>query len=101
MKMAGILERIRVLTGSRRAGSAESAKKRLHFVLLHDRIDLSPEELGRMKAEILEVISRYVAVESDRVDFALEHRRRDNLIVAEVPFSKQKTGTERAGGSSG
>ncbi len=99
--MAGILERIPFLKRAARVGSAESAKERLHFVLLHDRINLSPEELERMKAEILEVISRYVAVESDRVDFALEHRRRDNLIVAEVPFSKQKPGVGQASSSSG
>ncbi|MCE2490507.1 MAG: cell division topological specificity factor MinE [Anaerolineae bacterium] len=99
--MAGLLERFGLLKRAGRGGSAASAKERLHFVLLHDRIDLSPEELDRMKKEILEVISRYVAVESDRVDFALEHRRRDNLIVAEVPFSKPKTGTQQVGRETG
>ena len=96
--MAGLLKRIPFLNRTGRTGSAESAKERLHFVLLHDRINLSPDELEQMKTEILEVISRYVAVESDRVDFALQHRRRDNLIVAEVPFSKQKPGVGQAGG---
>lgn len=99
--MAGILERIGLLRRAGRGGSAVSAKERLHFVLLHDRIDLSPEELERMKSEIIEVISRYVSVESERVDFALEHRRRDNLIVAEVPFSKQKPGAGQMGAETG
>ena len=39
-----------------------------------------------MKAEILAVISRYVDVDSEKVDIALEQRNRDSLIVAEIPF---------------
>lgn len=68
--------------------SAKEAKERLQFILFHDRIDLPPEQLDAMKAEILAVISKYVSVESERVDIALQQRQRDNFIVAEIPFSK-------------
>jgi cell division topological specificity factor len=83
--MAGLFDRMRG-RGSR--GSAQEAKERLQFILFHDRIDLPPEQLEAMKREILEVISKYVAIEQDRVDIALQQRQRDSLIVAEIPFSK-------------
>jgi cell division topological specificity factor len=83
--MASLFDRIRGRTPKR---SAQDAKQRLQFILFHDRIDLPPELLEAMKREILEVISKYVAVEQDRVEVALQQRQRDSLIVAEIPFSK-------------
>jgi cell division topological specificity factor len=63
------------------------AKERLQFILVHDRINLPPERLVAMKAEILDVISKYVAVEREKVDIGLVQRDRDSLIKAEIPFS--------------
>ena len=83
--MTGFFDRIRGRSSKR---SAQDAKQRLQFILFHDRIDLPPEQLDAMKREILEVISKYVAVEQERVDIALQQRQRDSLIVAEIPFSK-------------
>lgn len=72
--------------------SATMAKSRLQFVLVHDRINLEPEQMEAMKAEILAVISKYVSVDSDRVDIALQQRdRNNNMLVAEIPFSKTRT----------
>ncbi len=82
--MAGLFDRMR----GRSRGSAQEAKERLQFILFHDRIDLPPEQLEAMKKEILQVISKYVSIEQDRVDIALQQRQRDSLIVAEIPFSK-------------
>jgi cell division topological specificity factor len=83
--MVGFFDRMR---GRKPKKSAQAAKERLQFILFHDRIDLPPEKLDAMKREILEVISKYVAVEQDRVDIALQQRQRDNFLVAEIPFSK-------------
>jgi cell division topological specificity factor len=91
MVMAGLFDRMRG-RGSR--SSAREAKERLQFILFHDRIDLPPEQLEAMKREILEVISKYVAVERERVDIALQQRQRDSLIVAEIPFSKTSEADE-------
>ena len=84
--MAGFFDRMWGRGNKQR--SARDAKERLQFILFHDRIDLPPEQLNAMKAEILAVISKYVAVEQDKVDIALQQRQRDSLIVAEIPFSK-------------
>jgi cell division topological specificity factor len=84
--MSGFLDRM--LGRSSAKGSGSNAKQRLQFILVHDRINLPPEQLQAMKAEILAVISKYVAVNSDNVDIALQQRDRDSLIVAEIPFSQ-------------
>ncbi len=91
--MAGFFDRM--LGRSNKTSSASKAKERLQFVLVHDRINLPPERLKAMKEEILEVISKYVAVADDEVEIALEQRdRNNNLIVAEIPFSKSLDAVE-------
>lgn len=79
--------------GSRRSGS--TAKERLQFVLIHDRIHLPPEKLAAMKEEILAVISKYVSVDNDHVDIALQQRDRNSLLIAEIPFLKTTEGVEK------
>lgn len=88
--MSGFFDRM--LGRNKDDTSANTAKERLKFVLVHDRINLPPEQLKMMKAEILEVISKYVSVASEDVDIALEqHDRNDNRLIAEVPFSRRIT----------
>lgn len=85
--MASFLERM-FGRGSGK-GSSATAKDRLQFVLVHDRINLPPEKLREMKEEILAVISKYVSVDRDHVDIALEQRDRDtSKLVAQVPFAR-------------
>jgi cell division topological specificity factor len=85
--MVGFFERM--LGRGQNKGSSATAKERLQFILVHDRINLPPEKLQAMKAEILAVISKYVSVDSENVDIALQQRDRDSLIVAEIPFSQE------------
>jgi cell division topological specificity factor len=68
--------------------TANKAKERLQFILVHDRINLPPERLNEMKAKILAVISEFVNVSVDEVDIDLrQNDRNSNIIVAEIPFS--------------
>jgi cell division topological specificity factor len=90
--MAGFFDRMRGRGSGR--GSGATAKERLQFILVHDRINLPPERLQAMKAEILAVISKYVSVDSENVDIALQQRERDSLIVAEIPFSQSQSADE-------
>lgn len=85
--MSGFFDRM--LGRGKETSSAGRAKERLQFVLVHDRINLPPERLKEMKEEILKVISKYVAVDGDQVDIALEQRNRhNNMLRAEIPFTK-------------
>ena len=57
----------------------DMARQRLQLVLMHDRLDLAPEKLDAMKREIWEVVSTYMVVEEDFLEF--EVRRLDELMV--------------------
>lgn len=68
--------------------SGKMAKDRLQFVLVQDRINLPSEKMQQMQQEILEVISKYVTVDLDNVDFELSNRDRNGVLIAEIPFGK-------------
>jgi cell division topological specificity factor len=68
-------------------GSSDVARERLQFILIHDRIHLPPERMDMMKQEILAVLRKYIDVEGDNLDIALQKRDK-NMLVAEVPFNK-------------
>ena len=59
--------------------SKDTARQRMRLVLMHDRIDLSPDMMDRMKREIWEVVSRYMVVEDEFLEFDI--RRREELVV--------------------
>ncbi|MBC8170734.1 MAG: cell division topological specificity factor MinE [Anaerolineae bacterium] len=77
------------MLGRNKENSADTAKQRLQFVLVHDRINLPPERLKAMKEEILAVISKYVALTGGDVDISLQQQdRNSNRLIAEIPFSR-------------
>ena len=57
--------------------SKDTARQRLKLVLIQDRLDLAPEKLGEMKKEIWDVVSKYMVVDDDFMEF--EVRRVDEL----------------------
>ncbi len=75
--------------------SAQSAKERLQLVLIHDRTDLTPDELTAMKDEIIQVIAKHVEIDSSSVQIALEHDGRQQRLVADIPL---KSVTRRRAG---
>ena len=62
-----------------RERTKDTAMQRLQLVLMHDRLDLSPDKMEAMKQEIWEVVSRYMVVEEDFMEF--EVRQLDELMV--------------------
>ena len=59
--------------------SKDTARNRLRVVLIQDRLDLPSEKMDAMKREIWEVVSRYLVVDDDFLEF--EIRRLDELVV--------------------
>ena len=57
----------------------ELDKQRLKLVLIQDRLELAPEKLEDMKKEIWEVVSKYMVVDDDFMEF--EVRRVEDLTV--------------------
>jgi cell division topological specificity factor len=72
--------------GFGRKRSADNAKERLQLVLIHDRTNLTNEELTALKDEILQVISRHVDIDSEAVQIAVEHDGRSQRLVADIPL---------------
>lgn len=62
-----------------RERTKDTAHNRLRLVLIQDRLDLSPELMKDMKREIWEVVSRYMVVDDEFIEF--EIRRLDELMV--------------------
>ena len=67
------------------------AKDRLRLILIHDRGDIAPEIIDKMRMEILEVLSKYIEIESEDVEIAVT--KSDDLegdcgsaLVANIPI---------------
>ena len=79
------------LFGSREPVSRDTAKQRLRFVLAHDRSDISPQNLEKLRKEILEVVSRYVELDFERLEFSLESDQRMTALMANLPIRRVRS----------
>ena len=80
--MTGWLERVL----GKNSKSADDAKERLKLVLIHDRTNLSPGEMEKLKNELLEVISRHVAIDPDAINITMNQEGREQRLVADIPL---------------
>ena len=76
----------------RQEASANTARERLQLVLAHDRTDLSPDLLERMRREILEVVAKYVEIDIDDGAVSLETEDRMTALVANLPIKRDSSG---------
>lgn len=58
--------------------SKETAKERLHLVLMQDRANVSADFLELMKQEIIEVIKKYIDVEEEAIDVRLTNEIKED-----------------------
>ena len=70
--------------------SGDQAKKRLKLILAHDRADLSPEILDMMRQEILEVVGRYLDIDTEETELLLESDQRTTALIANFPIRRIK-----------
>lgn len=69
-----------------RKNSADNAKERLQFVLIHDRTDLTPAELDSLKDDLIATISRHVEIDPQAMQIGVEHDGRSQRLVADIPI---------------
>ena len=91
---------LRRLIGQEKPGSREIAKQRLQLVLVHDRANISPGLLAMIKDEIINVISRHVAIDRDAVKVNFTQQGSKSRLVADIPLEGSVAG-RRAGAPKG
>lgn len=80
-----------------RQTSGATAKERLRLVLMSDHLSLAPEMIDAMKRDLVDVISRYVEVDREKIDVHFEHQDKALAMLANIPI----TGVNRNGGNTG
>jgi cell division topological specificity factor len=79
----------------RDAKSAAQAKERMKLVLIHDRTDLSPAAMDRLKDELIAVISRHIEIDPEAVRIDMAQEGREQRLIADIPL--KPTRRQRAG----
>ncbi|MCQ2969850.1 MAG: cell division topological specificity factor MinE [Clostridium sp.] len=74
----------------------EVAKDRLKLILIHDRGDIDPETIDKIRGEILQVLSKYIEIEADDVEIALNKVGGNEdgngpAIIANIPIKNMRT----------
>ena len=77
-------------------GSKDTAKERLHLVLMQDRANVSADFLEIMKQEIIEVIKKYIEVDEKDIDVRLTNKTNEDgttgapALYANIPIARIK-----------
>jgi len=84
---------------SKQPKSSDVAKDRLKLVLVHDRANCSPELLEMIRGEILEVLEKYVNIDSSKLDIRISNHEKDfegkPALIANIPITSMKRGEEK------
>jgi len=73
------------LFGRREPSSREVAKNRLQLVLVHDRVDLSPQKMQMLRDELISAISKYVEIDVEGMQVNLTQNNRHCRLTADIP----------------
>jgi len=85
------LNLLRLLFG-KGEGSSEVAKKRLKLVIMHDRTDVSPEVLRSLRADLVELLNRYLVIDEEHIGIELMQDQRSVALVANIPIKGVRRG---------
>jgi cell division topological specificity factor len=80
-----VIEFLKKLFGSA-PPSSSTAKERLRLVLMTDHLALAPEIIDAMKRDLVDVISRYVEVDRDRIEVNFEQQDKALAMLANIPI---------------
>jgi cell division topological specificity factor len=76
------------------AASKSAAKDRLRLVLMHDRTDIPATMMEAIRTEMMTVLSKYVEIDNDAMDFQLEREAGAIGLVLNIPIRRVKSESE-------
>ena len=71
--------------------SKETAKKRLRFALVYDRLEVSDDTLKDMQNEIVAVISRYFVIDRNQLKLDITRHNDLSALVFNTPIISAKS----------
>jgi cell division topological specificity factor len=82
--------------------SSSAAKERLRLVLMTDHLSMAPEMIEAMKRDLVDVISRYVEVDRQKIEVNFEQQDKALAMLANIPIISvnRPAGGDTAGGGS-
>lgn len=83
---------IQKMFGRDNSGSKEIAKERLRLVLVHDRVNVSPQFMEVLKEDMIRVISNYMEINEKEMEVNLTHTNSSVALVASIPVNRMKRG---------
>ena len=70
------------------------AKDRLKLILIHDRGEIAPDVIDKIREEILGVISKYIDIQIDDVEISVNKNAEEgdtsSALVANIPKKNKK-----------
>lgn len=81
---------------SKKPASKDVAKERLQLVLVHDRANVDPELLEKLRSEIMQVISKYMEIQVENLDIQITKTKSEDgsrmvpALVANIPIKSLK-----------
>lgn len=76
--------------------SKDVAKERLKLVLVHDRSEMSPDFLDKVKEDLIEAIEKHAEIDRKALDLKLTRMKNEedntpmSALVANIPIIKMK-----------
>ncbi len=68
--------------------SAKVARERMQVVLMHDRMDLTPDIMDSLKNDIIAVLSRYMEIDQNSIRVDLEQGKGYTALVSNVQVKR-------------
>jgi cell division topological specificity factor len=76
-----------------RTSSALEAKERLKLVLIHDRTDINPDTMQKLKDDLIQTISRHILIDPASVKITMMHEGREQRLVADIQLKQHERKT--------
>lgn len=70
--------------------SRNRARERLKLVLVSDRASLTPRMMDSLRGELIEVVSRYMTIDSTGIEMGVERKNGSMALAANIPIINVK-----------